>query len=93
MVSGSGVAAGTELLHVSGAVCKATMLVFLVALHMSAWLIVAVTADRFLAVTHPLQVRTSGRYGLLHPYRLSRDTSRSTLSLSQRTFVLSTELE
>ena len=31
------------------------MLIFLVSLHMSAWLIVAVTTDRFLAVTYPLQ--------------------------------------
>ena len=34
------------------------MLIFLISLHMSAWLIVAVTTDRFLAVTYPLQAPT-----------------------------------
>ena len=46
---------GFEFLHLSSAVCKITMLIFLFSLHMSAWLIVAVTTYRFLAVTYPLQ--------------------------------------
>ena len=49
---------GFEFLHLDSAVCKTTMLVFLVSLHMSAWLIVAVTTDRFLAVAYPLQAST-----------------------------------
>ena len=49
---------GFEFLHLYSAVCKTTMLIFLISLHMSAWLIVAVTTDRFLAVTYPLQAST-----------------------------------
>ena len=49
------VISGFELLHLNSIVCKTTMLIFLISLHMSAWLIVAVTTDRFLAVTYPLK--------------------------------------
>ena len=46
---------GFEFLHLGAFVCKTTMMVFLASLHLSAWLIVAVTADRFLAVWIPLK--------------------------------------
>ena len=49
---------GFEFLHLDSVVCKTTMLLFLISLHMSAWLIVAVTTDRFLAVRYPLQAST-----------------------------------
>lgn len=46
---------GFEMLHVSGLVCK--LLYFLIhsCLHFSAWLIVAVTIERFVAVWFPLK--------------------------------------
>ena len=47
---------GYEFLHLDTIVCKTTMVTFLVSLHISAWLIVAVTCDRFLAVWVPLKV-------------------------------------
>ena len=46
---------GYEFLHLGAIVCKTTMVIFLVCLHLSAWLIVAVTVDRFLAVWIPLK--------------------------------------
>ena len=49
---------GFEFLHLDSAICKTSMLLFLISLHMSAWLIVAVTTDRFLAVRYPLQAST-----------------------------------
>jgi len=39
---------GVEWLHLSTAACKTIMFLLLVALHLSAWLIVVVSADRFL---------------------------------------------
>ena len=47
-----------ELLHTSNAGCKCLMFVFLVSLHMSAWLVVAISADRFTAVWFPLRSLT-----------------------------------
>ena len=44
-----------ELLHVSDIGCKVIMWLFLVSLHMSAWLIVAMTVDRFLVVWFPFK--------------------------------------
>lgn len=47
-----------ELLHTSNAGCKCLMFFFLVSLHMSAWLVVAISADRFTAVWFPLRSLT-----------------------------------
>ncbi len=44
-----------ELLHVSNAGCKIIMCLFLVSLHLSAWLIVAMSTDRFLVVWFPFK--------------------------------------
>ncbi len=44
-----------EFLHVSNMGCKTTMFLFMVSLHMCAWLVVAMTTDRFVAVWLPLQ--------------------------------------
>ena len=44
-----------ELLHVSDIGCRVIMWLFLVSLHMSAWLIVAMTTDRFLVVWFPFK--------------------------------------
>ncbi len=44
-----------ELLHVSDAGCKIIMCLFLVSLHLSAWLIVAMTTDRFVVVWLPFK--------------------------------------
>ena len=44
-----------ELLHTSQFGCKSVMLLFLVSLHMSAWLVVAMTVDRFVAVWFPFK--------------------------------------
>jgi len=41
---------GVEWLHASTAACRVLMFLLLVALHLSAWLIVVVSADRFVAV-------------------------------------------
>ena len=49
---------GFELLHVSDAGCKIVMFLFLLCLHMSAWLVVAVSVDRFLAVWFPFKSLT-----------------------------------
>ncbi|KAK2141113.1 hypothetical protein LSH36_1158g00006 [Paralvinella palmiformis] len=49
------VATGFELLHVSDAACKITIFVFMLASHLSAWLIVLVTANRFVAVCFPFR--------------------------------------
>ena len=49
------VVAGFELLHVSNAGCKITIFLFMLASHISAWLIVLVTADRFVAVWFPFR--------------------------------------
>jgi len=50
---------GVEWLHLSTAACKTIMFLLLVALHLSAWLIVVVSADRFLPSCHFL-VAASG---------------------------------
>ena len=44
-----------ELLHVSDFGCRFIMWLFLVSLHMSAWLVVTVTTDRFLVVWFPFR--------------------------------------
>jgi len=49
---------GVEWLHASPAACRSIMFVVLVALHLSAWLIVIVSADRFVAVWMPLKALT-----------------------------------
>ena len=48
---------GVEWLHASTASCKTIMFLLLVALHLSAWLIVVVSADRFVAVWMPLKAQ------------------------------------
>jgi len=50
--------AGVEWLHASSFACRALMYLLLVALHLSAWLIVCVSADRFVAVWTPLKAIT-----------------------------------
>ena len=52
------VISGVEWLHASTASCKTIMFLLLVALHLSAWLIVVVSADRFVAVWMPLKALT-----------------------------------
>ena len=49
------VLSGFELLHVSDFGCKTIMFLFLISMHMSAWLLVAMTIDRLIAVTFPLK--------------------------------------
>lgn len=49
---------GVEWLHASTASCRILMFTLLVALHLSAWLIVVVSADRFVAVWMPLRALT-----------------------------------
>jgi len=49
------VIAGFELLHVSNALCKITIFIFMLASHLSAWLIVLVTADRLIVVCFPFR--------------------------------------
>jgi len=49
---------GVEWLHGSTASCKTIMFLFLFAIHLSAWLIVVVSADRFVAVWMPLKALT-----------------------------------
>ncbi len=44
-----------ELLHVSDVGCRIIMWIFLVSIHMSAWLVVAMTTDRFLVVWFPFK--------------------------------------
>ena len=46
---------GWELLHVSEAGCKILMHLFVVSLHMAAWLIVAMSVDRLIAVLMPFR--------------------------------------
>lgn len=50
--------AGVEWLHASTAACRTLMFLLLVALHLSAWLIVVVSADRFVAIWMPLKALT-----------------------------------
>jgi growth hormone secretagogue receptor len=50
------VVTGFELLHVSDAGCKITIFLFMLMSHLSAWLIVLVTADRFIVVWFPFTV-------------------------------------
>ena len=47
-----------ELLHMSNASCKCLMFFFLISLHMSAWLVVTISADSFTAVWFPLRSLT-----------------------------------
>ena len=49
------VVVGFEFLHVSWITCKLTMYVFVICLHMSAWFVIAVTADRFIVIWIPLR--------------------------------------
>ncbi|KAK6180005.1 hypothetical protein SNE40_012230 [Patella caerulea] len=49
---------GFELLHVSNAACKGIMFLVYFCNHFSAWIIVAVTIERFLAVWFPLKAGT-----------------------------------
>lgn len=44
-----------ELLHVSWVGCKTLMFIFMVTTHLSAWLVVAMTTDRFIVVWFPLR--------------------------------------
>jgi len=46
---------GVELLHASDAACRTLTFTFLASLHLSAWLVVLTTADRFVAVWFPLK--------------------------------------
>ena len=50
------VTTGFEMLHVSWVGCKTIMFIFMVTAHLSAWLVVAMTADRFVIVWCPLRV-------------------------------------
>lgn len=49
---------GVEWLHASTLSCRSLMFLLLIALHLSAWLIVVVSADRFVAVWMPLRAMT-----------------------------------
>jgi hypothetical protein len=49
------VISGVEWLHLSDAACRVLIYLFVVGLHLSAWLIVLVTLDRFIAVCLPLR--------------------------------------
>lgn len=46
---------GFEMLHISSASCKTFMFFTYLSLHLSAWLIVAVTVERFIVVWFPLK--------------------------------------
>jgi len=48
-------AVGTEWLHASDLACRSLIFTFLASLHLSAWLVVLTTADRFVAVWFPLK--------------------------------------
>ena len=48
-------ATGTEWLHASDAACRSLTFTLLTAQHLSAWLVVLTTADRFVAVWFPLK--------------------------------------
>lgn len=52
------VLSGWEMLHVSAAGCKIVMFLFLLCLHLSAWLVVAVGFDRAVAVWSPFTALT-----------------------------------
>lgn len=47
-----------ELLHISDASCKILMFLTYFSLHLSAWLIVAVTVERFILVRFPLKAKS-----------------------------------
>lgn len=47
-----------EFLHVSDAACRTTLFAVQLVMHMSAWLLVLVTADRFIAVWFPFRAAT-----------------------------------
>ena len=47
-----------ELLHISDASCKTLMFLTYFSLHLSAWLVVAVTLERFIVVWFPLKATT-----------------------------------
>jgi len=47
-----------EWLHTSDAACRTLTFFFLASLHMSAWLVVLTTADRFIAIWFPLKTVT-----------------------------------
>ena len=49
---------GFELLHVSAVSCKIIMFILLLSMHMSAWLVVLVTFDRFVSVWFPFRAAT-----------------------------------
>ena len=49
---------GYNFLHVSDAGCKLFMFMFVVFIHISAWLVVAVSVDRFVAVWFPFKSLT-----------------------------------
>ncbi|XP_052279193.1 thyrotropin-releasing hormone receptor-like isoform X2 [Dreissena polymorpha] len=51
-------ATGFEMLHVSDLSCKTFMFLTYFSLHLSAWLIVAVTIERFIVVWFPLKATT-----------------------------------
>ena len=46
---------GREWLHASDLACRSLTFAFLASLHLSAWLVVLTTADRFVAVWFPLR--------------------------------------
>jgi len=46
---------GVEWLHASDAACRCLTFMFVASLHLSAWLVVLTTADRFVAVWFPLK--------------------------------------
>jgi len=48
-------ATGAEWLHASDVACRSLTFTFLASLHLSAWLVVLTTADRFVAVWFPLK--------------------------------------
>jgi len=52
------VVTGVEWLHASDAACRCLTFVLLAALHLSAWLIVLLALDRFMAVWFPLRAAT-----------------------------------
>ncbi len=49
------VVTGFEMLHLSDVSCKTTTFLFMLALHVSAWLVVLVTCDRFIVVLFPFK--------------------------------------
>lgn len=46
---------GFEMLHVSNGMCKTLTFLIYFSMHLSAWLIVAVTIERFIAIWYPLR--------------------------------------